>query len=79
MTTHSYRPAIVGLVRAILVAAAAAALAVVIQFLEVADLPAELETWVPVGLLVLRTLEGLVDDRRDPTPQAGLLGGRAAQ
>lgn len=76
--TAAWRPRVVGLVRAVLLAAAAAVLATVIDAVEVADLPAEIRVWAPVFLLVLRTLEGEVDDRRDPTPQAGLLGGKPA-
>ena len=69
------KPWLVGLARAVLQAIALAAVVAVVNVLKVDDLPPELQTWAPILLLFFRTLEGMLDQRRDPAPQASLIKG----
>lgn len=77
MDTTGFRPWVVGLVRGLVHALAAAALVFAINTLGSADLPAELQIWAPAIILALRAIEGRLDDYHDPARQASALkGGR---
>lgn len=54
-------PWVVGLVRGILEAAVAGGVAYAIFWLDVADLPEDVAVWAPVLVLILRTIEGGLD------------------
>jgi hypothetical protein len=66
-------PALVALLRGALEAAALAFLAAVIVWVSSADL-GSLAPWAPIGMLVLRQLEGIIDQHIDPTTQRSLGG-----
>jgi hypothetical protein len=68
-------PALVALVRGIIEAAALTAIGAVITWASSADL-GTLAPWAPIGLLALRQLEGIVDQKIDPSVQR-VLGGAA--
>lgn len=69
------RPAVVALVRGVLEAAVLAGLGALTVWLTSADL-GQLAPWSPVALLALRQIEGLADERIDPSVQRGPLGGK---
>jgi len=72
----AFRPWAVGAARGIVTAAVLAALAAVVEAANAADLPDGAAIWAPIVIVIVRTLEGLVDDRRQQgAPQAGLLKG----
>jgi hypothetical protein len=70
-------PALVGLLRGAAEAAAVAAVGVVVDWLTTADL-GDYAVWAAPAVLVLRTVEGIADQRIDPTKQRGRLGGSNA-
>lgn len=71
------RPWLVGLARGLAHALALAAVVFAIGVLSGPDLPDGLQVWAPAIILALRSIEGGLDDRRDPSRQAGLIkGGR---
>lgn len=74
--TGGVRPALVALARAALEAAVLAVVGVLIVALGDVS-TGDLAPWAPIGVLVLRQLEGLADEYIDPTRQRGPLGGRA--
>lgn len=77
MESTGHRPYVVGLVRGLVHALAAAALIFGIEALDAADLPDGLQLWAPMLVLALRTIEGRLDDFHDPARQASALkGGR---
>lgn len=67
------RPTVVALVRGILEAAALAAVFALYQGVAGGDLPLSAEL-TPLALLGLRTLEGVLDSRIDPSKERGKLG-----
>lgn len=68
------RPALVALLRGVLEAATLAVLGVLVVWL--GDVEAgTLAPYAPIGVLILRQLEGLADERIDPTKQRTPLGG----
>lgn len=71
------KPAAVGLRRGSLEALASAVLIAVAHWLGDVDLGSA-GPWLPVLILAIRTAEGLLDQRADPTPQRGHLGGGPA-
>lgn len=71
------RPALVAVLRGVLEAAVLAAIGAAVVALGDLELGAG-ATWAPVAVLVLRTLEGVADERIDPTRQRAPLGGRSA-
>jgi hypothetical protein len=76
-TATGVRPWLVGLVRGLIHAVAAAAIVFAITILGGPDLPDGLQVWAPALVLALRVIEGRLDDYHDPTPQASALkGGR---
>lgn len=67
-------PWLVALVRGLLEAAVLAVIgAAIVALGEVTA--GDLAPWAPVGILALRSLEGIADQRIDPTRQRGTLGG----
>lgn len=74
-TNEGVRPALVALARAAIESAVLAVIAVAVTALSDVDLG--LGAWAPVAVLALRTLEGVADERIDPTRQRRLLGGKA--
>ena len=72
------RPVVVAFLRGLLEAVVLAVLGFLIVSLSEVD-GGELAPWAPIGLLVLRQLEGLADERIDPTKQRGPLGGAPAE
>jgi hypothetical protein len=71
------KPVIVGFFRGIAEAAAITGIGLLVSWLTTADLN-ELSAFVPAAVLGLRTLEGVADQRIDPTTQRGVLGGKPA-
>lgn len=69
------KPWLVGLARAVLHAAALAALVAAVNALKVDNLPPDLQTWAPLILFVARAIEGGLDHLNDPAPQASLIKG----
>lgn len=69
-------PWVVGLLRGIAEAVALAVLGALIIALGDVD-TGDLAPWAPVGLLVLRQLEGIADAKIDPTRQR-VIGGKPA-
>lgn len=67
-------PAVVGLVRGLIEAAILAALVGVANALD-ADLPGELAAYGAAAIAILRTVEGAIDAKIDPTRQRGVLSG----
>lgn len=67
-------PAVVGFVRGLIEAAILAAIVGVANALD-ADLPSELAPYGAALVALLRTIEGVVDARLDPSRQRGVLGG----
>lgn len=68
------RPLAVAAARGILEAAAIAAIGAAYLWLGSADLGDSWAHWAPVGMLVLRTLEGWADENIDTTKERGTLG-----
>lgn len=69
------KPWLVGMARAVIQAATLAALVAAINVMKVDDLPPELQTWAPLILFLARSIEGGLDQRHDPAPQASLIKG----
>ena len=67
------RPALVALTRAIIEAIVLAIIGVLIVALTEVD-SGQLAPWAPIGVLALRQLEGLADERIDPSKARGTLG-----
>lgn len=74
-----FRPWAVGTARGVAEVAVLAALAALVQNLTTADVPASVESWVPFVLISVRSVEGWIDDRIDPTRNRALLKGGKAQ
>lgn len=70
-------PSLVAILRGLLLAAVAGAVGAAITWLSGSDLGAW-AAWAPALILVLRSVEGFVDQARGQRPQAGLLGGHPA-
>ncbi len=67
-------PAIVGLARGVLFAAAAAGLEALANGLTGANLPPQYGIYLPVALLLIRTVEGILDQaKQPPAPTVPLL------
>ena len=67
-------PAVVGFVRGLIEAAVLAAVVGLSNALG-ADLPTELAAYGAAGMALLRTVEGVLDAKIDPSRQRGVLGG----
>lgn len=67
-------PAVVAFLRGLLEAVVLAVLGFLIVALGDVE-GGDLAPWAPIGLLALRQLEGLADEKIDPTKQRGPLGG----
>lgn len=78
-STKGFRPWFVGTARGLVSAVALLVLAGITQAVSSADVPDDVVVWVPIIVAVVRSAEGWVDDRKDPTPQAKRLGGGPAQ
>lgn len=72
------KPVIVALVRGVIEAAVITAIGGVIVWLGAVDL-GTLAPFAPIAILALRALEGIADQRIDPTVQRGPLGGAPAE
>lgn len=70
-------PAIVGFVRGLIEAIILAGLVGAANALD-ADLPVELAPYGAAAIALLRTIEGVIDSRIDPSRQRGVLGGAPA-
>lgn len=71
------RPAVVALLRGVLEAVVLAVIGVLVVALGEIE-AGTLAPWAPIGLLILRQLEGLADEKIDPTKQRSPLGGGPA-
>lgn len=79
-TSAGVRPWVVGTVRAVATAVALFTVTALITVLTSGDVPVELQLYASIAVLVLRSLEGYLDDRRQgAAPQAGIFRGGPLQ